>query len=177
MMGASIIDADAISRNASAAHGSAVPMIRETFGPEFIDPSGAMDRGRMRELVFQDPEARKKLEDIVHPLVGQEIYFQAKQAHEAGAVCIVFDIPLLIESAWWRPQLEKILVVDCSLETQRGRVAARNALAGDEITRILQAQASRLDRLGAADAVLYNDGINLEQLELAVREIAPLFGL
>jgi dephospho-CoA kinase len=175
--GASVIDADAISRKATALGGLAIPKIREAFGPEFIDDSGALDRKRMRELAFQDLGARQVLEGIVHPLVGQEIALQAKHAQNDGASCIVFDIPLLIESPYWRTQLDKILVVDCSIPTQRERVAIRNMLSDSEISRILQAQATRSNRLHAADAVIFNDGVNLKQLELAVLEIVPVFGL
>ncbi len=177
-LGACVIDADAISRIATSGEGKAIPRIQTTFGPEFIDNTGALDRARMRDLVFRDPTARRKLEEIVHPLVGQEIFLQAQQAQSAGAPCIVFDIPLLVESSHWRPQLDKVLIVDCSSETQRTRVAARDKLPDNAIDGILRAQTTRTTRLRAADTVLFNDGgINLHQLEAMVQQLAPQFGL
>ncbi len=177
-LGACIIDADAISRTTTSANGTAIAEVQVRFGPEFIDNTGALDRMRMRDLVFRDPSARLKLESIIHPLVKREIFLQAKQAQSEGAPCIVFDIPLLVESTHWRPQLDKVLIVDCSIETQRARVAARDMLPDKAIDGILRAQTIRTTRLKAADTVIFNDGeSNLHQLETVVRQLAPQFGL
>lgn len=175
--GATVIDADAISRQATATLGCAIPAIRSAFGVDFITADGAMDRERMRALVFTDPEVRKRLESIVHPLVGQEIEGQFKQACTRGARCVVFDIPLLVESGYWQGRLDQILVVDCRVETQVSRVMARSNLNETTVHAIVQAQASREQRLKAADVVITNDGPTLEQLRLEVEKIAPLFGL
>ncbi len=175
--GAAIIDADAISRQTTAAGGAAIGALREAFGPEFITPEGALDRERMRALAFSDPAARRRLEQIVHPLVGLETRRQSEQAIAAGRRCVVFDIPLLVESAHWRASLGCVLVVDCSPDTQIQRVMQRNGLRRDEVEGILASQASRLQRLRAADHVLCNDGITVPQLAQLVGQLAGRFGL
>ncbi len=175
--GAAIVDADAISRQATAAGGRAIEPIALAFGPEFITPDGALDRDRMRALAFSDPTARRRLEQIVHPLVGQETGRQAQAAIDAGHRCVVFDIPLLLESAHWRQRVDQVLVVDCPPGTQIERVQRRNGLGREEIERILASQASRITRLRAADHVVCNDGMTLSQLARLVQQLATRFGL
>jgi dephospho-CoA kinase len=175
--GASVIDADAISRAATAPNGAAIAAISQAFGSDFITVQGALDRDRMRDLVFSNPQAKARLEGIVHPLVGMEIARQAQVAQEAGSLCTVFDIPLLVESRHWRKSLDRILVVDCTRETQIARVASRNGLNAEEIEKILRGQSPREQRLQAADTVLFNDGIDMAQLGLLVGQIARQFGL
>ena len=163
--GAAVIDADAIARNVTAAHGAAMPAITRTFGAEFITPDGALDRERMRAHVFSQPEAKQALEAIIHPLVSQETQQQAQAAISKGHRTLVFDVPLLVEAGErWRPQVDRILVVDCLEETQIQRVIARNGLSREAVQRILSAQASRVQKLAAADWVIYNDDISLKTL-------------
>jgi dephospho-CoA kinase len=164
--GAAVIDADAIARNVTKAHGAAMPAITRTFGAEFITPDGALDRERMRAHVFSQPEAKQALEAIIHPLVSQETQQQAQAAISKGHRTLVFDVPLLVEAGErWRPQVDRILVVDCLEETQIQRVIARNGLSRETVQRIISAQASRVQKLAAADWVIYNDGISLDTLE------------
>lgn len=174
---AAVIDADAISRETTAAHGSAISAIRQAFGDRFITAEGALDRERMRALAFSDPTARRRLEQIVHPLVGLETRRQAEAATTAGRRCIVFDIPLLVESAHWRTSLDRVLVVDCSPETQIQRVMQRSGLRREEVNDILANQAGRLQRLRAADHVICNDGVTIPQLAHLVGQLAGRFGL
>ena len=176
-LGAHTVDADAISRSTTASGGAAIAAIAATFGARLIAPDGALDRTAMRELVFSSPTAKVQLEAIVHPLVSAEIARQVQVAETTGATCIVFDIPLLVESAHWRKSLHRVLVVDCTEATQRARVAGRSGLADAEIQRIIQAQASRTRRLAAADLVLFNDGLTLAQLGEQVQQIGMQFGL
>lgn len=176
-IGAALIDADAISRATTAQGGCAIAPLEAEFGPEILTRERALNRDKMRALVFSDPSAKVRLESIVHPLVGAEIADQARSAEEAGAVCMVFDIPLLVESMHWRRKLHRVLVVDCTLETQIKRVAIRSAMPPDEVRRIAATQASRAHRLRAADYVLFNDGVTLSDLESQVQEMATLFGL
>lgn len=176
-LGAAPIDADAISRASTAPGGAAIPHIARQFGPEFIDSSGALDRARMREHAYAHPQARRELERIIHPLVGEEIARQVDAALAAGARCIVFDIPLLVETGRWRAQLDRVLVVDCEPETQVARVVARSQLAPDEVRAIIAAQAPRALRLAAADVVVCNEGITLEALRKEVEQAARSFGL
>lgn len=166
--GAAIIDADAISRGTTAAGGAAMPLIRQAFGPEFLAADGSLDRARMRQQVFQDPQARQRLEAIVHPLVAQETERQAGQAVAQGKRWLVFDIPLLAESSRGRDRFDKVLVVDCSPQTQVQRVMARNGMSEDEVLRIIAAQTSREHRLAIADWVILNDGLDLGTLREAV---------
>ncbi len=176
-LGAAIIDADAIARALTAPGGRAVAAIARQFGPEFITSEGAMDRERMRALAFGDPGAKKSLEAIIHPAVTEETRRQALTAQQEGYRCLVFDVPLLVESATWRQKVDHVLVVDCLKETQIKRVMARNGLALAAVEAIIAAQSSRLRRLKAADSVIFNDGLSLEGLSAEVMALAARFKL
>jgi dephospho-CoA kinase len=176
-LGATLVDADAIARQLTAAGGAAIKQIASEFGAAVIGADGAMDRDKMRQLAFSDPAARQRLEAIVHPLVSQQTLIQAEQAQQAGSACIVFDIPLLVESGRWRQQLDRVLVVDCRESTQIDRVVARNGWAPQAVEKIMAGQASRAQRLAAADICIYNDGLRLETLALLLRQLAVRFGL
>ncbi|HEY8047908.1 MAG TPA: dephospho-CoA kinase [Ramlibacter sp.] len=176
-LGAAVIDADEISRSTTAPHGAAIAEIEKTFGADFITADRALDRERMRAHVYANPGARKQLEAIVHPLVGAESARQVEAALAANARCIVFDIPLLVESGRWRMQVDRVLVVDCAGQTQVARVMQRSGLTEEAVRAIIAAQATREQRLAAADIVICNDGISLEHLAAEVREAARSFGL
>ena len=176
-LGAAMIDADAISRSVTAAGGAALPHIAQQFGPHFIGVDGALDRALMRDHAYADPKARERLESIIHPLVGAESARQVQAAQDTGHRCIVFDIPLLVESGRWRNQVDQVVVVDCPVETQIARVVARNALAPRQVEAIIAAQAPRAQRLAAADVVICNEGITLLQLRAEVALAAKRFGL
>ena len=175
--GAAVIDADAISRNTTAAGGAAIEAIARQFGSEFITAEGALDRVRMRNHAYADPQARQQLEAIIHPLVGAESERQVQAALAAGVPCIVFDVPLLVESGRWRSQVDRVLVVDCAEQTQVERVVARSGLAPEAIRAIMAAQAPRSRRLAAADVVICNERLSLEQLRDKVLQVARSFGL
>lgn len=176
-LGAHLIDADAISRMLTSHNGAAIAALAREFGARMLGGDGALDREKMRQLAFADSTAKKTLERILHPLVGQEIERQALAAQQAGSTCVVFDIPLLVESKDWRAVLSRIVVVDCSEEIQIQRVMARNGRARSDVERIISAQASRSNRLAAADLILFNEGITLDALEGQVWEIGAQFGL
>ena len=175
--GAAIIDADAISRQVTAVGGAAIPELARQFGADMITAAGALDRDQMRQLAFSDPAARQRLEAIVHPLVTQETLRQSAQAEAAGRACIVFDVPLLVESRRWRQQVDRVLVVDCAEATQIARVMARNAWPREMVQKIIAGQASRAQRRAAADSCICNDGLSLAALEALVRQLAGSFGL
>jgi dephospho-CoA kinase len=176
--GAAVIDADAISRSVTAPGGRAIAPIAQAFGLEMIDAHGAMDRQAMREQIFQNADAKAKLEAIVHPLVSMITAEQAQAALQNGQRCLVFDVPLLVESGErWRKQVDRVVVVDCDAATQRQRVVARSGLAVEEIDRIIALQASRAQRLACADVVIFNQGLNLAELEAEVAQVAADFGL
>jgi dephospho-CoA kinase len=151
--------------------------IAATFGSDFVDASGALARDRMRQLVHTDASARTRLEAIIHPLVGQESRRQAALLAEQACPCIVFDVPLLVESAHWRGDLDHVLVVDCTTEKQIDRVMARNQLSRAEVEKIIASQASRRLRLAAADSVIFNVGLSLDELAVELQQISARFGL
>ena len=175
--GATLIDADQISREATSPGGAAMPEIAQTFGPQYITADGALDRDRMRALAFSRPDARKQLEAIVHPLVGKETQARAHAATAAGQRLIVFDVPLLVESGHWPRKLDTVVVVDCPTETQIARVMVRSALEREAIEGIMASQASRNARRAAADVVVYNDNLSLDALQAQIHALAMWFGL
>ena len=176
--GAAVMDADAISRSLTLPGGRAIPAILAEFGEQLIAPDGAMDRDAMRALVFSNPQSKRQLEAIIHPLVGQVLQEESHAALAAGHACLVYDVPLLVESGErWRRQVDWVCVVDCEVETQIQRVMRRNQLSRAEIERIISQQASRQQRLSCADAVIFNEGIDLAQLKQLVHEMMARFGL
>lgn len=176
--GAAIVDADAISRSLTAPGGRAMAAIARTFGDEMVGTDGAMDRAAMRERIFSDPQAKRQLEHIIHPLVGQITAEQAQAAVQSGQRVVVFDVPLLVESGErWRQQVDRVVVVDCDVETQKQRVMARSGLSAEEVERIVAQQASRAQRLACADLVVFNQGISFDELDTLVGQVAADFGL
>jgi dephospho-CoA kinase len=176
--GAAVMDADAISRALTLPGGRAIPAILAEFGEQLIAPDGAMNRDAMRALVFSNPESKRQLEAIIHPLVGQVLQEESIAATAAGHACLVYDVPLLVESGErWRRQVDLVCVVDCGVETQIQRVMSRSQLGRAEIERIISQQASRQQRLDCADAVIFNEGIDLAHLKQLVHEMMARFGL
>lgn len=169
--GTALVDADAIARLVTAPGGAALEAIGQQFGAHFLTDEGALDRDQMRALVFNDPHAKRALEAIIHPLVAQETERQAHAAFAAGRHTVVFDVPLLVESDRWRQRLDRVLVVDCRVETQIQRVMARSGLSQEAIQRIIDAQAKRPQRLAAADWVIFNENLSLEQLDAEVMNL------
>ena len=176
-LGASLSDADAISRALTASGGAALPAIAKAFGPSLIHSNGALDRDLMRAKVFADPAAKLQLEAIIHPLVRQELVRQMEAAQNAGAPCVVCEIPLLVESGHWKPLMDQVLVVDCSEQTQIQRTMARSGMTAQQVQAIIQNQATRAQRLAAADVVVVNDGVTQDELRAEVARLAPSFGL
>ena len=170
--GAAVIDADAISRSLTSSHGAAMELIKQQFGEAMISSDGSLSRDRMRNLVFTDVGAKKRLEAIIHPLVKLEMLRQDQAAMSSGIKLIVYDIPLLVESQNWRANLDKVLVIDCSEQTQVNRVILRNTLKQVDIEKIIAAQASRKMRNSAADMIIFNDSITIEHLRVQVTHVA-----
>lgn len=167
-LGATVVDTDAIARAISLPGGAAIPAIQATFGANVLDANGGLDRARMREIVFADTDAKRRLEAILHPLIGIET---ERQAAAAAGTTLVFDVPLLVESRRWRRIVDRVLVVDASEATQLARVVARSGWAPDAVRAVIAQQAQRRDRRAAADAVLFNDGVSLEALADDVRSL------
>jgi dephospho-CoA kinase len=158
-LGATVVDTDAIAHELTASHGAAIPALRKLFGAEAIGPDGALDRKRMRDHVFADPEAKRKLERLLHPMIREESQrrIAAAEREKAGPY-VVLVVPLLIESADYRSRVDRVLVVDAPEETQIARVRARSNLSEDEVRSIMRSQVSRAERLAAADDVIDNAG-------------------
>ncbi|MBS0428411.1 MAG: dephospho-CoA kinase [Proteobacteria bacterium] len=167
-LGAAIVDTDAIARSLTVAGGPAMPALVRAFGADIADATGALDRARMRARVFADTGAKRVLEGILHPLIGAEC---ERQAGLAKAPAVIFDVPLLVESGRWRGLVDKVLVVDTSTQTQRERVMARSGWSDDTVRAVIAQQATRAARRAAADAVLFNDGVTVQELAGQVQSL------
>jgi dephospho-CoA kinase len=171
--GAAIVDTDAISRALTGPGGAAMSAIADQFGAGFVTADGALDRERMRALAFSDVGAKRRLEAILHPLITAQALAEASAA---TSPLIVFDVPLLVESGRWRARLSRVLVIDCSAETQIERVLQRPGWTRERIAGALAAQTTREARRAAADAVLVNDGLPLVKLRNEVLGLAARWG-
>lgn len=167
-LGAALIDTDLIARQLTLPGGAAIDPIRSEFGLDFIAADGRLDRERMRAAAFGDAGARARLEAILHPLIGVEVARQAATVALATPA-IVFDVPLLVESGRWRARVDRVWVVDCEEAVQRARVAARPGWTEAAADAVIAQQATRTARRHAADAVIDNSALSLEQLGDAVR--------
>ncbi len=167
-LGAVVLDTDAISRELTAPGGAALPAIAALFGAQAIGADGALDRAWMRQRVFADTAARQQLEGILHPMIGAEVQ---RRSDAAGDAPRVFDVPLLTESRHWRERVQRVLVVDCSEETQVQRVMQRSQWSEDTVRRVIAQQAPRARRRAIADAVIFNEGLSLEALALQVQAL------
>jgi dephospho-CoA kinase len=153
--GASLVDTDVIAHQLTAPGGAAMPALLQEFGAAFATADGAMDRARMRDLVFTDPGARTRLEAILHPMIRAAT---ASAALAATGAYVIYVVPLLVESGTWRARVQRVLAIDCSEATQIARVMARNGLPETQVKSIMAAQVTREQRLAAADDVIDNDG-------------------
>lgn len=153
-LGVPIIDTDVIAHQLTQAGGAAMPPVRKAFGDAVIGAEGALDRRAMRRRIFADEAERKELEAILHPLIRQQVEQQLASIGKAHYVIVV--VPLLLETGGYRDLLDRVLVVDCSEGQQVGRAVARNGISAAEIEAIMATQASRTQRLAAADDVLEN---------------------
>ncbi len=177
--GAAVIDADVVAHELTASGGEAIEAIRAAFGEAVITADGALDRSRMRELAFADPAQRARLEAILHPLIGARL---RALAQTLPGPYVVLVVPLLVESlARWRERVDRIVVVDCAPELQLSRVMRRSGLEAGQVRSILRAQATREQRLAAADEVIDNstdlDSLRRQALELHRRLLKQAGGI
>jgi len=166
-LGATIVDTDVIAHALTAPQGAAMPAIVAEFGPDFAQPDGALDRARMRTLVFSDATARARLEAILHPRIRAATEAAGKAA--TGAY-VIYVVPLLIESGSWRDRVTRVLAIDCSEDTQVARVMQRSHLSADEVRAIMATQVTRARRLAEADDVVENDA-GLDALRAQVQAL------
>ena len=153
--GAGIIDTDTISHDLTQSGGAAIAAIRAAFGDNYITAEGALDRAKMRALIFSDAAAKQRLELILHPLILEQAKAQLSRLQDKPYVIIA--VPLLPESPAFRQLAQCILVVDCGESTQLARVIARNQMGEAEIRSIIAQQTPRAERLKIADDVIHND--------------------
>ena len=152
--GAALVDTDAIAHELTAPGGAALPELIAAFGPDIVDGRGALDRAAMRRLAFAEPTAKARLEGILHPLIRR---LAAERCRLASTPYVVLAVPLLVESGNYRQRCDRVLVVDCPESRQIERVMARNKMTENEVKAIMAAQATRQQRLAAADDFVLND--------------------
>ncbi len=172
--GAHLVDTDAIARAITRCGGLAIPALVAEFGASVLTPDGALDRERMRALAFGDADCKSRLESVLHPLIGLEA---RRLAAMAAGRPVVFDVPLLAESRHWWARVRSVLVVDCEESTQIARVATRPGWTAQAAADVVAQQAPRAVRRAIADAVIFNDGIELPRLESEVRSLWQLWQL
>ena len=177
-LGAAIVDTDVIAHELTGPQGAAMPQIAAAFGQTVLQPDGSLDRAAMRQLCFSDPQARKRLECILHPMIRRESSARCAQAHAAPYVVLV--VPLLIESGAYQQKVHRILVVDCDESVQVKRVMQRSGMSAEAVRAIMATQATRSERLAAADDVVSNEGAPenlLEQVSLLHQRYTAMAGV
>jgi dephospho-CoA kinase len=152
-LGAGVVDTDVIAHALTQVGGAAMPAIQAAFGDAFINADGSMNRSAMRAKVFAQPNERKRLEAILHPLIHAKT--RELGASVAGSY-VVFVVPLLVESPRWRQQVDRIVVVDCEPRAQLDRLLQRKGVTPEQAQQIIAVQASRTMRLNAADDSVQN---------------------
>ena len=165
-LGVPIVDTDVIARKVVEPGDPGLDQVREAFGPEILTEDGRLDRARLRQHVFADPAARRRLEGILHPLIRKRVLDDLSALRAPYAIVVV---PLLIETGF-DDIVDRILVVDTPVENQRKRLAKRDGASSEEIAGILAAQATREQRIARAHDVLVNDG-DLADLQRDVRQL------
>ena len=171
--GAAIVDTDEIAHALTAAGQPGAVQIGAEFGAQYLDAAGALDRARMRELVFSDAAAKQKLEAVLHPMIRAEVQARVKNfaaSPRAEVPYIVIVVPLLIETGAYRDLAQRILVVDSPERQQVERVQHRSNLAPAAVEAIMANQVTREQRLSHADDVVRNDG-DLQALHEAVADL------
>ena len=154
--GAGIIDTDAIAHCLTQSGGEAIAAIRAAFGKDYITDDGALDRAKIRKLIFSDAVAKQRLELILHPLIHEQAKVQLSQLQSKPYVIVA--VPLLPESPAFRQLVQSVLVVDCDETIQIARVTGRSRISQEEVRNIIAQQTPRAERLRLADDVIHNDG-------------------
>ncbi len=155
-LGVPIVDLDIIAHQLTAEKQPLVIKIAEIFGQEYLSASGALDRTKMRQLVFANDQARKQLNEILHPAIYKEAIKQLQQY--SNQPYVVLAIPLLEEDSIYATSIDRILVIDCEPEKQIERVKQRSQLTEREIHQIIEAQMPRQTRIKMADDLIENNG-------------------
>lgn len=165
-LGAAVIDSDRIAREIVAPGQPALAEIVAAFGPGIVGEDGQLDRKSLREHIFSDSSRRAMLESILHPRIAAEL---DARADAADGPYQVLEIPLLLETGM-QTQVDRVLVVDCPVDSQIRRLIERDGGTADDARRIVDAQTSRERRLAAADDVIVND-FSVDSLRRSVRAL------
>ncbi len=155
-LGAAIIDTDEISHQLTQQDGAAIPLIRAAFGTDYITAAGTLDRARMRQLIFADKAAKLKLENILHPLI--RAHSKLLLSAHTDAPYLILVVPLLFETPAFLHLIQRVLLVNCSLQNQIARVMQRSGLSESEIRAIIAQQLSQTERIARSDDIIQNDG-------------------
>ena len=153
--GAGIIDTDTIAHLLTQTEGSAMPAIQSAFGNDYISADGALNRAKMRALIFTDTAAKQQLEMILHPLIYEQAKAQLQQMQMMPYLILV--VPLLPESPAFQQIVQRVLVVDCETQLQIARVIARSRMTEAEVRTIMTQQTPRAERLAMADDIIHNE--------------------
>ena len=153
-LGIDVIDTDVIARQLTQPNGSAISLIQNTFGSSVITADGALDRNKMRDLVFANSESRHKLEQILHPLILKAVIRRIKQSQ---APYVIVVIPLLFETNDYNHLIQHILVIDCDEQQQLLRTMERSNLSEQKVRSIMATQVTRETRIQKADDVILNN--------------------
>ena len=167
--GAAIINADVLAREVVEPGHQAWTEIVNTFGTAVLQPDRTLDRQKLRAIIFDDPDARKKLESIIHPQVRALAEQRIREHAAAGYAVIVYEVPLLFEGnlqEWLRP----VILVACDVDTQRNRLQSRDNLSAAQAQKHIDAQMSLEEKRRLADYVIENNG-SLEDLERQVQAV------
>jgi dephospho-CoA kinase len=167
--GAAIINADVLAREVVEPDRQAWTEIVNTFGTAVLQPDRALDRQKLRAIIFDDPDARKKLESIIHPQVRALAEQRIREHAAAGYAVIVYEVPLLFEGnlqEWLRP----VILVACDVDTQRKRLQSRDNLSAVQAQKHIEAQMSLEEKRRLAEYVIENNG-SLEDLERQVQAV------
>ncbi len=170
-----VVDADVIAKEVVALGTPGLKKIVDTFGRYVLSPTGELDRARMATDVFSDPEKRRRLESIIHPMVQERVKAIRKAYEEKGIALAFYDIPLLYEKNM-RDQFEAVVVVACSAHKQLERLMARNGLSKSAAAARVGSQMPIMDKVTLADHVIWNDGTlaDLEaEIERFILKLSP----
>lgn len=155
-LGVPLVDTDVIAHALTGPDGAAMPRIRAAFGTEVVAADGRLDRAAMRARAFTDPDSRKRLEAILHPMIRDETSRQIAAAASHPYAIVV--VPLLVEGGKAAQRFDRVVVVDCPVEVQIERVMKRSGLPREQVEAIIAVQVERSARLAAADDVVDNGG-------------------
>ncbi len=171
-LGVPVVDLDQIAHEMSMPGSAAMQAVRTTFGDEMFEIDGRLNRAKLRELVFAEPDALEQLNQIMHPAIRAEAVRQI--AGYSAQAYVVLAIPLLVESREDWQMIDHVLVVDCDEQTQLARIVQRSQLSETMAEAMIAAQSSREERLSVADSVIVNEQ-TLDNLQEKVLEFHKNF--